>query len=193
MHDGVAHVDFDGGGVDDLHGVDKGVWAGDGGLCDEGLWAVHAEHVYWLLVDDVVLHAEGLDRAFAVVEFHGDLFVDLEGLGEGQVGVHVGDLDKLIWDVDEGTLGGGLDFWEIEEAEDALWSDHLYGHWCKSGWERTSVGGLGLNGHDEGVRGGMGDLDKIHLQLGEVENSLNDGIHFERDGVSKDMVWGITN
>jgi hypothetical protein len=41
------------------------------------------------------------------------------------------------------------------------------------------------------LSGSLGDLDKIHLELGEVQNSLNNRIHIEI-GVSNFGVWGIT-
>jgi len=161
----LTEIDFEWGRIDDLHGVLELSISEDFGLKDGGLWAIHSWVSNSLLVNDLGLHSERLNRTDTIVKVHFVLLVQLQGLAVCEVSVHIDDLDELVFDVDKSSLGVGLDFWEVEFSERSLWTNHVDGHWGECGWERTSVSGLGLNRNDEGVSGSLGDLDERYLKL----------------------------
>jgi hypothetical protein len=194
LHADWSHLNLDGRWVSDLHGVLEGIWASDLGLENLSHWAVHGLHLDLLLVDNVGRQeTESLDGTLAIVEVHGSILIELNGLGVSLVGVHVGDLDTLRRDVDLGTLGTGFDFWEVEVAKDTLRANHLDSHGSKDSWSYTSVVGARLDLHGERTAivsnarsivvdillSRVSDTNQADVQLGLVQDSLHDGVHIE--------------
>jgi hypothetical protein len=156
---------------------------GDLGVGDlEAGKVVQAGELKSLLVGDTVVacNAADADGGVALDSDADGLLAEKHGV-EGGEGLHVGNFDPLVGDVDGLQLGRGR-LGEVEKDEGGVRLDVLEVHLRPEGSDLCADAAVGADGrvdaHQVGLRPGLSDGDAIDLELGSVElllRNLGDG------------------